>query len=118
MGVTDGNHARRAGECTQCRARAGRARTARAWPRRGPRRGVQAFGICHSDSFTIEGHFPGITYPRVPGHAIACRSIAGQGPALVPVEGPLLGFVRHGDRRDLAAFCGGPDRRLSNPFWC
>ena len=32
---------------------------------------VQACGICHSDSFTIEGHFPGITYPRVPGHEIA-----------------------------------------------
>ncbi len=32
---------------------------------------VQACGICHSDSFTIEGTFPGIQYPRVPGHEIA-----------------------------------------------
>jgi D-arabinose 1-dehydrogenase-like Zn-dependent alcohol dehydrogenase len=32
---------------------------------------VQACGICHSDSFTIEGLFPGIQYPRVPGHEIA-----------------------------------------------
>jgi D-arabinose 1-dehydrogenase-like Zn-dependent alcohol dehydrogenase len=32
---------------------------------------VEACGICHSDSFTKEGTFPGITYPRVPGHEIA-----------------------------------------------
>lgn len=32
---------------------------------------VQACGICHSDSFTKEGTFPGIQYPRVPGHEIA-----------------------------------------------
>jgi D-arabinose 1-dehydrogenase-like Zn-dependent alcohol dehydrogenase len=31
---------------------------------------VQACGICHSDSMTKEGHFPGINYPRVPGHEI------------------------------------------------
>ncbi|MGE3740568.1 MAG: alcohol dehydrogenase [Geminicoccaceae bacterium] len=32
---------------------------------------VQACGICHSDAFTVEGLFPGIAYPRVPGHEIA-----------------------------------------------
>ena len=32
---------------------------------------VQACGICHSDAFTKEGHWPGIKYPRVPGHEIA-----------------------------------------------
>jgi D-arabinose 1-dehydrogenase-like Zn-dependent alcohol dehydrogenase len=32
---------------------------------------VQACGICHSDSFTVEGTWPGIQYPRVPGHEIA-----------------------------------------------
>ena len=32
---------------------------------------VQACGICHSDVFTVEGLFPGISYPRVPGHEIA-----------------------------------------------
>jgi len=32
---------------------------------------VHACGICHSDSFTKEGAFPHITYPRVPGHEIA-----------------------------------------------
>ncbi len=32
---------------------------------------VEACGICHSDSLTKEGLFPGIRYPRVPGHEIA-----------------------------------------------
>jgi D-arabinose 1-dehydrogenase-like Zn-dependent alcohol dehydrogenase len=32
---------------------------------------VQACGVCHSDSFTKEGSWPGIQYPRVPGHEIA-----------------------------------------------
>ena len=31
---------------------------------------VQACGICHSDSLTKEGHFPGVSYPRVPGHEV------------------------------------------------
>src|SRR5215510_8101826 len=32
---------------------------------------VLACGICHSDSITKEGIFPGIQYPRVPGHEVA-----------------------------------------------
>jgi D-arabinose 1-dehydrogenase-like Zn-dependent alcohol dehydrogenase len=32
---------------------------------------VQACGICHSDYFMKEGLFPGIQYPRVPGHEVA-----------------------------------------------
>jgi D-arabinose 1-dehydrogenase-like Zn-dependent alcohol dehydrogenase len=32
---------------------------------------VQACGICHSDSITKDALFPGITYPRSPGHEIA-----------------------------------------------
>ena len=31
---------------------------------------IQACGICHSDSVTKEGHFPGLKYPRVPGHEL------------------------------------------------
>jgi D-arabinose 1-dehydrogenase-like Zn-dependent alcohol dehydrogenase len=29
---------------------------------------VQACGVCHSDVLTKEGYWPGIQYPRVPGH--------------------------------------------------
>lgn len=32
---------------------------------------VQACGVCHSDSLTKEGMWPGIQFPRVPGHEIA-----------------------------------------------
>lgn len=32
---------------------------------------VQACGVCHSDSLTKEGHWPGIQFPRVPGHEVA-----------------------------------------------
>jgi D-arabinose 1-dehydrogenase-like Zn-dependent alcohol dehydrogenase len=32
---------------------------------------VQACGVCHSDLFTKEGGWPGIQYPRVPGHEVA-----------------------------------------------
>jgi D-arabinose 1-dehydrogenase-like Zn-dependent alcohol dehydrogenase len=31
---------------------------------------VQACGVCHSDAFTKEGQWPGIQYPRVPGHEV------------------------------------------------
>lgn len=31
---------------------------------------VQACGVCHSDSIAKEGLFPGIAYPRVPGHEV------------------------------------------------
>jgi D-arabinose 1-dehydrogenase-like Zn-dependent alcohol dehydrogenase len=32
---------------------------------------VQACGVCHSDVLTKEGAWPGIVYPRVPGHEVA-----------------------------------------------
>jgi D-arabinose 1-dehydrogenase-like Zn-dependent alcohol dehydrogenase len=32
---------------------------------------VQACGVCHSDVLTKEGLWPGIRYPRVPGHEVA-----------------------------------------------
>lgn len=56
----------------------------------GPARGevlvrVEACGVCHSDSFTVEGGYPGIDYPRVPGHEIAGR-IEAVGEDVVPWE--------------------------------
>jgi D-arabinose 1-dehydrogenase-like Zn-dependent alcohol dehydrogenase len=32
---------------------------------------IQACGVCHSDVLTKEGLWPGIQYPRVPGHEVA-----------------------------------------------
>lgn len=43
-------------------------------PQPGPRHvriKVLACGICHSEMYVKEGHWPGIQYPRVPGHEVA-----------------------------------------------
>ncbi len=41
---------------------------------------VQACGICHSDAYTKEGQYPGMRYPRVPGHeAIGVIDAVGAG---------------------------------------
>jgi alcohol dehydrogenase, propanol-preferring len=34
---------------------------------------VEACGVCHSDSATVDGLFPGLNYPRVPGHEVVGR---------------------------------------------
>src|SRR5438874_231493 len=31
---------------------------------------VHACGVCHSDSVTVEGLLPGLSYPRIPGHEV------------------------------------------------
>jgi len=46
----------------------------REFPQPGPgqvRIRVLACGVCHSDFVTKDGAFPGINYPRVPGHEVA-----------------------------------------------
>ena len=48
-------------------------RVERELPRPGPTElliRVHACGVCHTDSLTVEGHMPGIQYPRVPGHEV------------------------------------------------
>ena len=32
---------------------------------------IEACGVCHSDSLTVEGQWPGLLFPRIPGHEIA-----------------------------------------------
>jgi D-arabinose 1-dehydrogenase-like Zn-dependent alcohol dehydrogenase len=34
---------------------------------------VEACGVCHSDMFTVTGGWPGIQFPRVPGHEVVGR---------------------------------------------
>jgi D-arabinose 1-dehydrogenase-like Zn-dependent alcohol dehydrogenase len=50
---------------------------------------VEACGICHSDALTKEGQWPGIQYPRVPGHEIA---------GVVDAVGPDVPAWKPGDR--------------------
>jgi alcohol dehydrogenase len=40
---------------------------------------VQACGVCHSDSLTVQGHMPGLKYPRIPGHEVI-GTLDGMGP--------------------------------------
>src|SRR3984957_10151241 len=50
---------------------------------------IQACGVCHSDVVTKEGLFPGISYPRVPGHEVA---------GTIDEVGPSVKGWRKGDR--------------------
>jgi D-arabinose 1-dehydrogenase-like Zn-dependent alcohol dehydrogenase len=43
---------------------------------------VEACGVCHTDALTVEGAFPGINYPRVPGHEVV-GTIEAIGPDVV-----------------------------------
>jgi D-arabinose 1-dehydrogenase-like Zn-dependent alcohol dehydrogenase len=74
---------------------------------------VEACGICHSDSLTKEGTFPGIQYPRVPGHEVA-GIIDAVGAGVVGwAKGQRVGIGWHG------GYCGHcePCRR-GNFFAC
>jgi propanol-preferring alcohol dehydrogenase len=57
---------------------------------------VHSCGVCHSDSLTKEGHWPGIQFPRAPGHEIA-GTVDAVGPD-VPLfkPGQRVGLGWHG----------------------
>ena len=50
---------------------------------------VLACGVCHSDALTKYGGWPGLTYPRVPGHEVA---------GLIDEVGPGVSTWRKGER--------------------
>ena len=57
---------------------------------------VEACGICHSDAMAKEGTWPGIEYPRVPGHEIA-GNIDAIGPGVLGwTRGQRVGVGWHG----------------------
>jgi D-arabinose 1-dehydrogenase-like Zn-dependent alcohol dehydrogenase len=65
---------------------------------------VQACGICHSDSLVKEGAWPGINYPRVPGHEVAgVIDAVGPGVAAGWTVGQKVGVGWHG------GYCGHCD---------
>jgi D-arabinose 1-dehydrogenase-like Zn-dependent alcohol dehydrogenase len=73
---------------------------------------VHACGICHSDSLTKEGGFPGLEYPRIPGHEVAgAIDAVGPGvtawkpgqPAGLGWNGGYCGQCEHCRRGDLFA---------------
>jgi D-arabinose 1-dehydrogenase-like Zn-dependent alcohol dehydrogenase len=73
---------------------------------------VQACGVCHSDSLTKEGTWPGLQYPRVPGHEVA-GVLDAIGPD-VPVfkVGQRVGLGWHGGHCNYCAPCRRGDFML------
>lgn len=74
---------------------------------------VQACGICHSDSLVKEGHWPGLNYPRIPGHEVA---------GLIDAVGPNVPQWSVGQRAGVGwhgGHCGHCDAcREGNFFGC
>jgi D-arabinose 1-dehydrogenase-like Zn-dependent alcohol dehydrogenase len=70
---------------------------------------VQACGICHSDSVVKEGLFPGIQYPRVPGHeVVGVVDAVGQGVARWK-SGQRVGVGWHGGHCGYCDSCSRGD---------
>lgn len=70
---------------------------------------VQACGICHSDSLVKEGHWPGLQYPRVPGHeVIGVVDAVGAGVAQWK-PGQHVGVGWHGGHCGYCDACRGGD---------
>ena len=57
---------------------------------------VEACGVCHSDTLVKEGQFPGLQYPRVPGHEIAGRIDAVGADVMQWKPGQRVGVGWHG----------------------
>jgi D-arabinose 1-dehydrogenase-like Zn-dependent alcohol dehydrogenase len=57
---------------------------------------VEACGICHSDAFVKEGQWPGVDYPRVPGHEVAGRVDAVGDDVTEWADGDRVGVGWHG----------------------
>jgi len=60
---------------------------------------VESCGVCHSDTATVEGQFPGLTLPRVPGHEVVGR---------IEAVGPGVSKWKMGQRVGVGFF-GGQD---------
>jgi D-arabinose 1-dehydrogenase-like Zn-dependent alcohol dehydrogenase len=72
---------------------------------------VQACGVCHSDVLTKEGAWPGIQYPRVPGHEVA-GLIDELGPGVSQwTRGQRVGVGWHGGHDGTCLACRRGDFR-------
>ncbi|HEV3021921.1 MAG TPA: alcohol dehydrogenase [Pirellulales bacterium] len=72
---------------------------------------VQVCGVCHSDSLTKEGSWPGIQYPRVPGHEVA---------GVIDAVGPGVSRWRPGQRVGVGwngGYCGQCDHCRRGEFF-
>src|SRR5438477_10760836 len=72
---------------------------------------VQACGICHSDSLVKDGTWPGIQYPRVPGHEVI---------GIIDAVGPGVAEWKSGQRVGVgwhAGHCGHCDPCRRDDFF-
>ncbi len=70
---------------------------------------VEACGVCHSDAFVKEGQFPGVVYPRVPGHEVVGRVDAiGEG-VTTWKPGQRVGVGWHGGHCGVCEACRSGD---------
>jgi D-arabinose 1-dehydrogenase-like Zn-dependent alcohol dehydrogenase len=72
---------------------------------------VLACGVCHSDSVTKDGLFPGIEYPRVPGHEVA---------GVIDAVGPGVAGWKPGQRVGVGwngGYCGYCDNCRRGDFF-
>jgi D-arabinose 1-dehydrogenase-like Zn-dependent alcohol dehydrogenase len=71
---------------------------------------VEACGICHSDALTVRNSWPGLTFPRIPGHEIAGR---------IDAIGDDVADWKIGDRAGIGwhgGHCGACDRCRRGDF--
>jgi len=66
---------------------------------------VQACGVCRSDELTKEGHWPGISYPRVAGHEVAGVIDALGAGVSAWREGQRVGVGWHGGQDNTCPQC-------------
>ena len=73
---------------------------------------VQACGVCHSDVLTVEGYWPGIQYPRIPGHEVAgIIDEVGEGVSAWK-KGQRVGVGWHGGQDGTCRECRRGDFRI------
>jgi len=72
---------------------------------------VQACGVCHSDVLTKEGLWPGIQYPRIPGHEVAGLVDEVGGGVTAWKKGQRVGVGWHGGHDGTCRECRRGDFR-------
>ena len=72
---------------------------------------VQACGVCHSDVLTVEGAWPGLEYPRVPGHEVAGVIDEVGGGVSAWKKGQRVGVGWHGGQDNTCPECRRGDFR-------
>jgi D-arabinose 1-dehydrogenase-like Zn-dependent alcohol dehydrogenase len=66
---------------------------------------VQACGVCHSDELVVEGSWPGIQYPRIPGHEVVGLIDAVGAGVSAWKKGQRVGVGWHGGHDNTCSEC-------------